>query len=385
MKRRKTVALLIETSNAYARGLLEGIISYVHEHQPWSIYVPEQERGASPPAWLKSWKGDGAIVRIETPQIAAVVKKLKMPVVDVSAAQLVPGVPWVETDDAEIARTAADHLLERGFREFAFCGEPHFNWSKWREENFVERLKQAKRRCHIFESTPRDSESYSWTREKRRMAAWLHKLPKPIGLMACYDIKGQQVLDICRELEIAVPEQVAVIGVDNDRLLCDLCSPPLSSVIPDARTTGYEAARLLDRQMNGETVGDEGMFVPPLGINTRQSTDVMATEDPIIAKAMQFIREHACDGVNVQDVLSVVPLSRRVLEYRFKEAAGKTPHEALVGVRLDRVRQLLRDTQLSMADIADRTGFEHVEYMSSAFRKKTGMSPSEYRRQVQPK
>ncbi|MFI4876991.1 MAG: substrate-binding domain-containing protein, partial [Blastopirellula sp. JB062] len=262
---------------------------------------------------------------------------------------------------------------------------PSFNWSKWREAKFVERLDQAKRRCHRFESTPRDSDAYSWTREKRRMAAWIEKLPKPIGLMACYDIKGQQILDICRELEIAVPEQVAVIGVDNDRLLCDLCDPPLSSVIPDTRTTGYEAASLLDRQMDGERLSGEGIFVPPLGIATRQSTDVTATDDPIIAKAMQFIREHACDGINVHDVLSVVPLSRRVLEYRFKEAAGKTPHEALVSVRLDRVRQLLRETQLSMADIADRTGFEHVEYMSVAFRKKTGMSPSEYRRHVQPK
>ncbi|PHR98721.1 MAG: XylR family transcriptional regulator [Blastopirellula sp.] len=385
MQTRKEIALLIETSNAYARGLVEGIIAYMREHEPWSIYLPEQGRGAAPPTWLKNWKGDGLIARIETKEIGSIIQKTHLPVVDVSAGQFVKNIPWVETDDAAIADLAVNHLIERGFRHLAFCDEPEFNWSVWRRDRFQLRVTEAGIECHLFSAKPRSAPGFSWNREKKRLVRWIEQLPKPVGIMACYDIKAQQILDICRELEISVPQQVAVIGVDNDHLLCNLCSPPLSSVIPDTRRTGYEAAQLLDRLMNGEQVDSSGFLVEPLGIATRQSSDVLATDDQEIAQAMQFIREHACDGINVGDVLGVVPLSRRVLEYRFKNITGRTPHDAIVQHRLDRVRQLLQDTDLTMAEIADKAGFEHVEYMSAAFRKKLGIAPSNYRKKVQPK
>jgi len=148
--RRREVALLIETSNAYARGLLQGVVHYIREHQPWSFHLMEQGRGDDPPAWLAGWKGDGIIARIETPRIAAAVIKAGLPAVDLSAARLVPGLPWVETDDAEIARLAAEHLLERGFRPFAFFGVERFNWSVWREEHFAARVRAAGHDCHAF-------------------------------------------------------------------------------------------------------------------------------------------------------------------------------------------------------------------------------------------
>ena len=380
MRRRPAVALLIETSNAYARGLLDGIIAYLREHEPWSIYLPEQERGATPPGWLRNWRGDGIIARIETEPIAAAVRRTRLPVVDVSAARRVAEVPWVETDDRAIAQRAARHLLERGFANLAYCGEPRFNWSEWRREHFVAFVREAGAECQVFQSRGRDSPGYSWNREQRRLARWVTRLPKPVGVMACYDIKAQQLLDICRELDIAVPEQVAVIGVDNDRLLCNLCTPRLSSVIPDTRRTGYEAARLLDEMLAGHPVPCHARLIAPLGVATRQSTDVLAIEDPEIARAMQLIRERACDGINVLDLLEQVPLSRRVFESRFQKLMGRTPHEALVDCRLDRVRQLLRETELSLADIANRAGFEHPEYMSVVFRRRVGMPPGAYRR-----
>ncbi|MGY8766821.1 MAG: substrate-binding domain-containing protein [Pirellulales bacterium] len=385
MQSRKEIALLIETSNAYARGLVEGIIAYMREHEPWSIYLPEQGRGAAPPTWLENWKGDGLIARIETKEIGSIIRKTHLPVVDVSAGQFVENIPWVETDDAAIADLAVNHLIERGFRHLAFCDEPQFNWSVWRRDRFQQRIDEAGFDSHIFSAKPRSSPGFSWNREKKRLVRWIEQLPKPVGIMACYDIKAQQILDICRELEISVPQQVAVIGVDNDHLLCNLCTPPLSSVIPDTRRTGYEAAQLLDGLMHGEQVDSSGFLVEPLGIATRQSSDVLATDDQEVAQAMQFIREHACDGINVGDVLGVVPLSRRVLEYRFKNITGRTPHDAIAQQRLDRVRQLLQDTDLTMAEIADKAGFEHVEYMSAAFRKKLDISPSNYRKKVQPK
>jgi LacI family transcriptional regulator len=382
MSTRRSVALLIETSNAYARGLLDGIIAYQREHELWSIYVGEQERGARPPRWLRNWKGDGIIARIETAPIATAVRRMNIPAVDVSAARRVKGIPWVETDDRAIAHLAAQHLIDRGFRKLAYCGEPQFNWSRWREQNFTAFAEDAGCECHVYSGKRRSDSDYSWTYERRRLQAWVENLPKPIGIMACYDFKGQQLLDICRELDIAVPEQMAVIGVDNDVRLCRLCTPPLSSVIPDTHRTGYEAARLLDRMMQGENIRETAILVPPRGIAERQSTDVYAIEDEDLVTALRFIREHACDGIRVADVLRVVPLSRRMLEHRFQKLVRRTPHAEIIRIRMDRVARLLRETERPLTEIAARSGFESAEYLSVAFKKFTGVSPRTYRRQM---
>ncbi|WP_437225922.1 substrate-binding domain-containing protein [Planctomicrobium sp. SH661] len=378
MKQRE-VALLIETSNGYARGLVEGIIRYIREHHPWSVYLPEQGRRADAPAWLSQWRGDGIIARIETQEIANIVKQTGLPVVDVSAARLIEGIPWAETDDSVIAGMAAQHLLERGFRNLAFCGDASFNWSVWREQHFVAAVRQHGYTCHTHSTSPAHGPGTSWSHEKKQLAKWLQKLPRPVGIFACYDIRAQLLLDICRELNISVPEEMAVLGVDNDRLLCDLATPPLSSVIPNAHHTGYLAAELLDRMMSGESVPPEAHRVRPLGVQTRQSTDILAIDDPHVAAALRFIRARACQGINVSDVLDAVPLSRRALESRFRKILGRTPHEELIRLRIDRVRQLLSETELSLAEIADLAGFTHVEYLSVAFKRETGLSPREFR------
>lgn len=385
MKRRRSVALLIETSNAYARGLLDGVISYMRSHDAWSIYLPEQQRTARPPSWLSRWRGDGLIARIETEEAAGVVSRIKLPVVDVSAARHVPNIPWVETDDAEISRLAADHLLERGFRNLAFVGDPGFNWSLWREQHFAAIAHAHGCRYDSHRSASRLDARYSWNAENRKLGKWLTALPKPVGIMACYDIKAQQVLDVCRELDLAVPEQVAVIGADNDHLLCNLSDPPLSSVIPNSQRAGYEAARLLDRMMSGQVVDRDAVLVRPLGIETRQSTDTLAIEDGEIAEALRFIRRHACSGIQVGDVLKEIPLSRRVLESRFRKILGRTPHEEIVRQRIGRVQQLLSETDLPLREIAHRTGFEHNEYLSVAFKQSTGQTPTQFRQHTSTK
>jgi LacI family transcriptional regulator len=368
--------LLIETSNAYARGLLQGIVHYIREHQPWSFHLIEQGRGDDPPAWLDRWRGDGIIARIENSRIAKAVVRAGIPAVDMSAARLVPEFPWVETDDEAISRLAAEHLLERGFKHFAYCGDPRFNWSVWREKYFAQRIGAAGYQVHCFGGERAGADLASQVEAIRR---WLDTLPKPIGVMACYDIRGLQVLDACRRAGWVVPGEVAVIGVDNDELLCDLASPPLSSVIPNAHRAGYEAAALLDRMMAGKTVPASARLIAPKGIVARQSTDVLAVDDRDIARAVHFIREEACTGINVSDILRVVPLSRRVLEQRFQRLLGRTPREEILQVRLNRVKQYLVETKLSLYEIAERTGFEHVEYLSVVFKRETGMTPSKYR------
>jgi LacI family transcriptional regulator len=375
--RRRQVALLIETSNAYARGLLQGVVHYIREHRPWSFHLMEQGRGDDPPDWLEHWKGDGIIARIETPRIARAVVKSGLPAVDVSAARLVPALPWVETDDEQIARLAAEHLLQRGFKHFAYCGDARFNWSVWREQHFCAAVEPAKHPVHVFRSKSAGADLSAQSGDLRR---WLRELPKPVGIMTCYDIRGLQVLDACRGAGLAVPGEVAVIGVDNDALLCDLASPPMTSVIPNTHRTGYEAAALLDRMMGGKVVKPVAHLIAPLGVAARQSTDVLAVEDRSVAQAVQFIRDHACEGINVSDVLGAVPLSRRVLEQRFQRLLGRTPREEILQVRLARVRQLLAETDLPLYLVAERTGFEHVEYLSVVLKRETGRTPSEFRR-----
>ena len=215
--------------------------------------------------------------------------------------------------------------------------------------------------------------------EIEEISSWVAGLPKPIGIFACYDFRGRQVLDACRRRNIVVPEAVAVIGMDNDELLCSLANPPLSSVIPNTHRTGYEAAALLDRLMSGERFAPDAHFIEPLGIATRQSTDVLAIEDANVARAVRFIRERACDGISVKDVLRAAPQSRRVLETRFQKLIGRTPHEEIIRVRLDRARTLLAETDLPLAVIAQRAGFAHVEYLSVVFKKHVGMPPSKFR------
>jgi len=371
------VALLIETSNAYARGLLSGIVSYIQEHQRWSIYLAEHRRGEHAPAWLAQWKGDGVLARIENPSIAATLAKVKKPIVDMSSARLSPSLPWVETDDLAVARLAAEHLLERGFKHFAFIGDRGYNWSRWRQQHFTRLIKEAACDCEVYCVAPGQNRNSEEMFEEigARIAQW----PKPIGVMAAYDVLGQQVLDACRRCSIQVPDEVAVIGVDNDEVFCALSDPPMSSVILNAHRTGYEAAALLDRMMAGEKLKGERRLFEPLGIATRQSTDVLAIKDHNLVQAIRFIREHACSGINVKDVLRLVPQSRRVLESRFQQMLGRTPHDEIIRVQLNRVKLLLTESDLPLEVIAERTGFAHVEYLSVVFRKKEGIPPSRYR------
>ena len=385
MKKRPRVVLLVETSNSYCRELLKGIYAYIQESGPWSTFLTEQARGDPAPKWvLDNLQGDGIIARIENRHIAQAVMKTGLPVVDVSAARVVPEIPWVETDDAAMARLAAEHLLDRGFKHFGFVGSDQFHWSRWREEAFVQATTHAGGTCAIFRPQPSGRRlRMNLMEEEKQLVAWIQKLPRPVGVMACYDVRGQQLLDVCHRIGVAVPDEMAVVSVDNDEMLCSLSDPPLSSVIPDSYRTGYEAVRMLDRLMSGKSPGKHSLKIAPLGIVTRQSSDVLAVADHHISQAMHFIREHACEGIKVDDVLKAVPLSRRVLEHRFKKLLGYSPHDEILRMQFQRVTELLNNTALPLASIAEHAGFRHAEYLSVAFKKRFGITPSEYRRQHQ--
>jgi len=380
-KARPAVALLVETSNAFSRELLHGIRNWIRGHGSWAIHLSEQGRGEVPPAWLKDWSGDGIIARIENERIARCVRACGVPVVNVSAADVAPGVPSVTSDSAVIASLAARHLMERGLRHFGYCGDARFDWSRRHGENFAAELRRAGFTCEYFPVSRRDAADRQG--ERARLAEWLRVLPKPVGVMTCYDIRGQQVLDVCRATGLRVPDEVAVIGQHNDELLCDLCDPPLSSVIPDARRIGFLAAELLDGLMRGKRPPKRAVRVAPLGVATRQSTDTLAVEDARLAKAMHFIRERAFGTLAVEDITRAAGMSRSLLERRFREVFGGSVWNHVLEMRCRAAEQLLRGTPLGTMEIAERTGFGTAEHFSTVFRQRRGVPPSALRRNDQ--
>lgn len=379
MTLRRRVALLVETSNAYGRELLHGVRAWGREQHAWSMRLSEHGRGAGVPPWLEGWRGDGIVARVDDGRIAAALRRTGVPVVDVSAALATPVFPRVVTDSEAATRLAAEHLQARGFRHFGYCGDARFRWSAQRGTFFGRQVRSLGGTISHFEQSASGAGQAGGEAEFTAMVAWLRALPKPAGVLACYDVRGQQVLEACHEAGLAVPDEVAVIGVHNDELLCDLCDPPLSSVIPDARRAGYEAAALLDRLMSGAKVPVATRLIEPVGVAERQSTDVVAVADPRVSSAVRFIRERAVTGIDVSDVLRAVPMSRTLLERKFKQLLGHTPHEHIQRVRLERAKALLATTKLPVAAVAERVGIEHAEYLSVAFRRATGMSPREYR------
>jgi LacI family transcriptional regulator len=372
----RKVALIFETTNAYARTLLIGIGDYVLSHGPWSLHLAELGAGDSPPSWLESWDGDGVIFRGESARIARVINRLDAPKVDLTPSRLLATSPWIKADDSAIALLAAQHFFERGFRHFAFCGDARFSWSQRRGDRFGEAVRGAGHLCHDYRPARNFSNSDA---EVDAITVWLKRLPKPVAVFACYDNRGQQVLEASRRAGFAVPEEVAVIGADNDEVLCVLSPPPLSSVILNPRRAGWEAAAVLALLMRGEKVSTEPHLIPPVGIATRQSTDILAVHDLKIASALRYIREHACEGIGVGDVLRHCPMARRALENRFGRLLGRTPGEEILRVQLNRVKELLIGTKLPIWEIANRTGFG-PEYLSVVFQRQFNTTPSRFRR-----
>lgn len=376
------VALIVETSLAPGREILLGIARYLRAFGPWSTFLEPRSLEESVPPWLASWRGHGVIARVQNLQIAQAVLAAGIPVVDVLGVVRIPGLPLVHTDDHRVSALAAEHLLERGFRHFAFFGLAGENWSQQRRDAFEEIVRPHARSWTVYE-TPREvHHTKQWEVYADALAAWVKALPKPAGLMLCSDQVGPAVLEACRRAGVEVPDEIAVIGADDDEPLCEVAEPGLSSVWPDHVRVGYEAAALLDRMMRGEDAPAEPSRVPPRAVVTRRSTDVLALEDRDVAAAVRLIREHACnpDGLTIDEIAAQVAMSRSVLQRRFKAATGRTLHDEILRVRLGRAKELLSETDLSIATIAERLGFRHQEYMGDVFRKRLGVTPAHYRK-----
>jgi LacI family transcriptional regulator len=375
------VALLVETSLASGRDILRGIGRYMRERQNWALFHEPRSLEESGPRWLRQWRGDGIIARVQNRQLADLVKATGLPVVDVLGLVPEAGIPLVHVDDRQIARLAAEHLRERGFRHFAYYGLTHENWSARRRDAFRQWLGPLGQALAVYELPRHDRSTTTWEDRENELAQWIVRLPKPVGVMVCSDQRGLALLEACRRAGVAVPDEVAVVGVDNDEALCEIANPPLSSVWPAHPQVGYEAAVLLDRLMAGEHAPAAPVLIAPGGVKTRLSSDVLAIEDRNIARALRVIRERACAGLGADDVAEAAGLSRSVLQRRFREVLNKTVHQEILGVRLKRACELLTETDLPLIDIAEQAGFKHQEYLGAVLRRQLGKTPAQLRRE----
>lgn len=377
------VALLIETSLAYGRGLLRGVARYVHEHGPWSIYFRPQGLDVSPPPWLVGWRGDGILARINNRKMAKAVLQTQLPAVDVRNALAGLGLPGIGPDNRAVVQLACRQFLDSGFHNIAFCGAPQGEnrFLDVRRDYFRELVEEAGLSCHIYLPRRTARGDSAWEQEQGRLARWLKKLPKPVGIMTCDDNQGLQVLDACLRAQLAVPDQVAVIGVNNDEHLCGLSNPPLSSVDVNPERIGYEAAALLDRLMAGAKPPKGIVEFPPRGLVVRQSSDVVGIDDHYVAAALRFIRAQASNAITVAHIADALDISRSTLERRFLALLGRTPKQEITRVQLAKAQDLLTQTNLPLAIVAEKSGFRSAGYFCEVFHRRMGCTPGVYRRE----
>ncbi|MBN1123884.1 MAG: DNA-binding transcriptional regulator [Sedimentisphaerales bacterium] len=371
------VILLVETSRAFGRELLYGIARYSRSHGPWTFYKETGglERSISK---LKNWGADGIIMR--NPKRSEELTAMGLPTILVihRREDNLP-FPRLITDGVATARVAAEHMLDRGFRNFAFCGFDEMSWSTERADAFSEYLQKKGFQAFLYRQ-PKSKSKQTWDQEQPILVQWLKSLPKPVAVFACNDDRALHVTEACKTAGLDIPEEVAVIGVDNDELVCDLADPPITSIALDTEMAGYRAAEMLDRMMQGQTKGLHDILVNPTHVITRRSTDIMAINDPEVAQAIRFIRSSVRHGIRVDDVAEAAALSRRVLEKRFRQILNRSVHEEIRRVRIDQIVTMLLETDLSIAEIAFRLGFPGVEHIARYFRKEKSMSPQEFRK-----
>jgi LacI family transcriptional regulator len=376
----KRVALLIETSRAYGRDLLVGVRRYISEHEPWSVFVELRDLQSSPPRWLRHWDGDGILTRSGSRAIIEAVRAAGVPAVELRTHRPDHPFPVVGIDNEAVGESCAEYLAELGFKNFGVYGlttEPFF---EVRRLSFIKGVKRRGFVCQSLEQSFLHEKPGEWERQQAALIKWLQTLPKPAAVLACTDQLGFWLLDACLRAGIAVPEEVAVMGVENDETLCEMSSPPLTSMRLAGEQVGFEAAKLLDRLMKGGKAPKKATLVKPLGIVFRKSTDTVAIDDPLLSAAIRLIREKASEGLRVKDILKHIPLSRSTLERGFREVLGRSPTAEINRVRLGSARRLLIDTEMTLEQIARRTGYSSVQYFSHAFRSMFGCTPGSYRK-----
>jgi LacI family transcriptional regulator len=381
---RPRVALLFNYTGNFERKIVSGVARYLRQHGPWDLHnLPP---GTAPGAFrIDQWQGDGAIAAIYGPRAFGIAAedfaKLPMPVVNVSNHVTDIRIPRVVVDDHAVGALAAEHLLQCGLRHFAFSGCDSHGSSRLRRAGFLERIEAEGLAEGIVPPSADLADCDDWRSRPQAVDAWLASLPRPLGLMAWTDRRGLWLQQRCSRVGLAVPDDVALIGVDDDEVICDLGEPGLTSVPLPLQRVGYEAAELLADLLAGKPAPVQPRRIGPAEIITRKSTDILAVEDPEVAEALRFIRAAADRPISVADVVAAVSTSRRSLEKRFREHLGRTIHDEIMRVHLLAAKEQLVQTDLSVAEVAARSGFRTVEHFHRAFRRFARQTPARYRKE----
>ena len=376
----KPIHLLVDLTpqTAYWRGVIAGAASYCREQPSVRLRIPTAEWELIPDSHAVDCVI--AVVRNNRPDETA--RRFDKPIVNVSSISECVGYPTITLDNYVIGRAAADHLLAQGYRHFAYHLESRVYFSRERLAGFQNRLQESKRSCDVFDTAPTSGRDDTPASLRAATESWVRSLPKPLGLFTHNDVRAALLLDICKDAGLAVPTEVGVIGVDDDELVCEACSPELSSIDNAPDLIGYRAAALAVELARGLAhPRDLRILIPPRAVVPRDSTQPVFMDDSLLARAVTFIRQHATDPISVSDILEASPMSRRVLERRFRQHLGRSPAQEIRRIQIEKAQGLLVETDHTLNQIADRCGFAQFRNFATAFRRQTGMTPTAYRRQ----
>lgn len=379
-KRVKHIALALPLDIVFVERLLPGILDFARDQGGW-VFTRIPERLTSSFEWLRNWEGDGAFVLISNKTDVKVAQSLPIPIVNVGGYVKDARVPTVTLDQQMVGRLAAEHLLARRFHRFGYYGVRDLWYSEQRRIGFETALLAAGYKCSSIESTNLIRSPWDWRRVGGQLARWLRSLQPPVGIMASWDLRAQMLSEACTMIGLRVPEDVAIVGVDNDPIACEFCIPQLTSVSRNDREVGWQAANLLSQLLEGKRSLKIPILIPPDRVVARRSTDTLVIEDAEVARIVQQVRDHLNEVFGVERILRLSPLSRRQLEQRFRRSVGSSPYAFLNELRVERAKLLLAQSQKrALTTVASECGFSELRRFRMVFRRITKLSPAEYRR-----
>jgi LacI family transcriptional regulator len=377
------IILLIDFAEEYSKSLLKGISTYSREFGPWifcrmPLFHRETVGIDGILKWAQEWGADGIIGQLYNDKDIQKIIKAGIPVIAQDFKERFVDIPNITGAYHETGALGADYFIKKGFKNFAFYGFKDIVWSRERAEGYEERLAKAGHEVHYFEHKKSRS-SELWYYKPSSLSRWLKSLPKPIALMTCDDNQGQHITEACRQAGIRIPEEVAVLGVDNDVMICEMSDPPLSSIALDVEKGGYDAAKLLHQLIKKDITGYHDIVVKPTQVITRHSADIYATNDDHIASSLKYIHQNIDKNLHVDEVVRQVPLSRRALEKRFLEITGYPIYKYISNLRIEKFSKKLLDTDMSVFEIALDMGMTDSKNLARQFKQAKGCKPSEYR------
>ncbi|EON78470.1 Transcriptional regulator, AraC family [Lunatimonas lonarensis] len=379
------IILLLDFAEEYSKSLLKGISKYSSEHGPWTycrmpLYYRETIGIEGIINWAKEWGADGIIGQLYNDMDIKAILESKIPVVAQDFKERFKELPNITGAYRETGLMGASYFLQKGFKNFAFYGFNDIVWSRERAEGFEEKINSLGYKVHYFEHRKSRSTDL-WYYKSNSLSKWLLSLPKPIALMTCDDNQGLHIAEACKQNKIRIPEEVAVLGVDNDVMLCELSDPPLSSIAMDVEKGGYDTAKLMDHMITHGFDSHYDIIVKPTQIITRQSTDIYATNDDYIASSLKYIHKNIEKNLQVDEVVKQVPLSRRTLEKRFLQITGYPIYKYISNLRIEKFAQKLLETDQTVFEIAMDLGLNDSKNIARQFKQVKGCNPVEYRRQ----